>query len=591
MAVFNFSDVFQQTVDREFRFLKQDAPYWQTAAKSIALASGGALVPIHQGQRDDADLIKILARWREDNAYAYCDQFPITVEGTKKWLGDLVLDNPGRMLFLIVDAQGHWIGHAGLANCLNDDQRIELDAILRGDPARARGIMAEAVTALAEWARHSFLPEEIYLRVLEDNTHAVEFYQRLGFVTQTKIPLIRHETETGCRYTEAESGQDADRFYLRMVLEPGKIACPDEMILTAGPQISARELAYTGDAVRYGWNRQWSDYLIRFERAFADYIGVKYALATSCGTGALHIALKALGIGPGDEVIVPDLTWVATGQAVNYVGAIPVFADVQRDGWCLDPASFEAVITPRTRAVMPVHLYGHPAKMDEIMAIARRHKIAVVEDAAPSIGAEVVGQRTGSFGEFAMFSFQGAKLTVTGEGGMLVTNDDALYARARKIWDQGRRPGTFWIDEVGLKYKMSNVQAALGLGQLEHVDQLIAAKRKIFSWYEQGLAGCDQIELMREADWAHSIYWMTNILVKPGAPLDRDGLIAKLREHNVDSRPVFPSMSLFEFWPRQQAPQPNARMIGEQGINLPSGVCLTQAQVLYVCDCLKKVLS
>ena len=274
---------------------------------------------------------------------------------------------------------------------------------------------------------------------------------------------------------------------LRMIYSPVRKVDGSEMILTAGPSISAREASYALDAARNGWNRQMDDYIKRFEASFAEYVGTKYAMSTSSCTGALHLALAALEIGPGDEVIVPDLTWVATANAVLYVGATPIFADIESDSWCLDPASFEAAITKRTKAVIPVHLYGHPARMDKIMEIARRHKLYVVEDAAPAIGAEFQGQKTGTFGDFAAFSFQGAKLVVTGEGGMLVTNNDELYAEGSVIWDQGRQPGTFWINQRGLKYKMSNIQAAFGLGQLERVDELIEAKRRNFIWYQEGL--------------------------------------------------------------------------------------------------------
>lgn len=586
-------DVFKKTVLKEFSFLKESTSFTDAVSKSIVLPeSGGMLLPIHYGYVDDEKLIALLARWREENYSAYCAKFKVTAEGTKKWLKAQVLDNESRILFLIVDGQGHWIGHAGLGDCMNDERRIMIDNIVRGEAACAKGIMAEAVKELCEWSRKMFLPSEIYLKVLDDNAHAIKFYEKLGFVENARLPLVRENAPDNCyTYVDAIDGQTADRYFVNMIIPDDKNFTPKETILTAGPFISAREVSYVNDAARNGWNNQWNGYLTKFENVFADYVGVKYALATSCGTGALHIALLALGVGEGNEVIVPDLTWVATGQAVNYTGAVPIFADVEKESWCLDPKSFEEKITDRTKAVMPVHLYGHPAKMDEIMVIAKKHNIAVVEDAAPSIGAEVAGKRTGSFGEFAMFSFQGAKLTVTGEGGMLLTDDKKLYERARKIWDQGRRPGTFWIDEVGWKYKMSNVQAALGLGQLEHVEQLVAAKRQIFSWYEEFLADCSCVELVKEADWAKSIYWMNNILVSQDAPLSRDELIASLKNHKVDSRPVFPSMSLFEFWPKSQTPQIISKDIGERGINLPSGVCLRKEEVKFVCNTIKGLLS
>jgi len=363
-----------------------------------------------------------------------------------------------------------------------------------------------------------------------------------------------------------------------------------ETILTAGPSISERECYYAMDAVRYGWNQKWSEYLNRFEKSFADYVDRNHALATSCCTGALHIALAALKIGAGDEVIVPDITWVATANAVLYVGATPIFVDVEKDSWCLDPNSFESCITTKTKAVIPVHLYGHPCNMDPIMEIAQRHGLYVVEDAAPSIGAEYKGKRTGSFGHFAAFSFQGAKLAVTGEGGMLVTSDRDLYEKARQIWDQGRKPGTFWIEKNGLKYKMSNIQAAIGLGQIERNNSMVEAKRRIFSWYEENLKDVLCVSLNKEMPWARSIYWMTSLRLHEDAPLTRDALIASLKEQNIDSRPVFPAISQYLIWPVKQKPQPVAKLIGDHAINLPSGVCLSRREVEYICACIRKAL-
>jgi perosamine synthetase len=445
-----------------------------------------------------------------------------------------------------------------------------------------------------KWAQDVIGPRGIFLRVLDDNPHAVAFYRGLGFVEQDRQPLRRHVAGEAISFSPVEAGDTAppDKHFLRLAYAPEDSAVGQQVILTAGPSISAREAFYAWDAAREGWNQRWSFYLGRFERSFADYLGVKHALATSSCTGALHLALATLGIGPGDEVIVPDITWVATANAVLYVGATPVFADVEPDSWCLDPRSFEAAITPRTKAVIPVHLYGHPARMDELVAIARQHGLFVIEDAAPAIGAEWQGRKTGTFGDFACFSFQGAKLVVTGEGGMLLTNDAERFQRAQSLWDQGRSPTrTFWIDDRGLKYKMANVQAAIGLGQLERVEELIEMKRRLFAWYEAGLAGVPHVRLNYEVAGARSNYWMSSLLLDETAPLTRDALRQRLKERNIDTRPVFPAISQYPIWPRPQAPQPVAQRIGERALNLPSGVCLRRSQVDYVCRCLREILS
>lgn len=369
------------------------------------------------------------------------------------------------------------------------------------------------------------------------------------------------------------------------------MATPSEMILTAGPSITEHEIAYVTDAVTHGWNREWNGYLKRFEAAFAAYIGVRHAFATSSCTGAMHMALKALGIGPGDEVIVPETTWIATAASVTYVGATPVLCDVAEGSWCLDPAAFEAMITERTKAVMPVHLYGHPAAMPQIVEIARRHGLFVIEDAAPAVGAEVAGRRAGSFGDLAAFSFQGAKVMVTGEGGMLVTNSDDLAERLTRIGDQGRDPKKpLWNTEIGLKYKMSNIQAALGLAQLERIEILVERKREINARYAANLGDLNSIAVSGELPGCRSIHWMSSIEVKGADAARRDAIMAALRTRNVDSRPVFYPLSSMPPFERR-AENPVAYRIGHSAINLPSGHNLTDDQIDHVSESVRAVLG
>jgi perosamine synthetase len=587
------AEVFAATVRADFAFLKATKALDELYAKALPLKGGlGFLVPACELHTQDQALIEKLAKWRAENAFAYPTQFPVTLAGTAKWLRSRVLDVEDRILFLVVDALGNAVGHLGYANSLGPDRSMEIDNVVRGVGGVAPGIMAAAMEALLKWAEENFLPSEIYLRVMDDNPHAIAFYRKLGFQDDRRLPLRKTVSGETINYGPVPEGDTnpPDKHFLRMVYRP-KAWDGKEMILTAGPLITARESWYALDAARTGWNKQWSAYLKKFEAAFGQYLGTQYALTTSSGTGALHIALLALGIGPGDEVIVPDLTWVATANAVVYAGATPIFADVEPDTWCLDPASAEARITRRTRAIIPVHLYGHPARMDKIMAIARRHKLYVVEDAAPAIGATCRGKRVGTFGDIGCFSFQGAKLLVTGEGGMIVSDNKKLFDRVTSFWDQGRDlHRQFWINEVGVKYKMAGIQAAIGLGQLEHVDSMVEAKRRIFGWYAEGLAGVPHIRLTFEAPWAHSIYWMSSVLVEDDSPLTRDQLREALRARNIDTRPVFPAISQYPIWKKRQKPQPNAKRIGDQGINLPSGVCLKREQVDYVCRAIREIL-
>lgn len=360
-----------------------------------------------------------------------------------------------------------------------------------------------------------------------------------------------------------------------------------EMILTAGPSITEKEISYVSDAAANGWNSDWDGYIKRFESAFAEYVGTRHAVTTSSCTGALHLGLSAMGVGPGDEVIVPDITWVASASSVSYTGARPVFADIDAETWCISPESLAARITPRTKAVMPVHLYGHPADMDGINRVAREHDLDVIEDAAPSLGAEYGGRRTGSLGRASAFSFQGAKIATAGEGGMFATDDDCLHERVVKLGDHGRSPErALWNDEIGFKYKMSNLQAAMGLAQLERIEELVEKKRRIFSWYRDGLGGA-RLSMNAERDGCRSIYWMTTVVLE--GQKKRDEVIAGLRGYNVDSRPVFyrlSSMPMFE-----STCNPAAESLSRNGINLPSGHNLTKEDVEYVCSALLSVLG
>ncbi len=584
---------YQCAIKNYFSFLKNTSQLDELFNKSIPLKNNlGYLIPVCKLHINDGELIKKFANWREKHSMSFPTQFKVTEEGTATWLEKGVLNVEDRILFLVVNPQGYPVGHLGFANCLNEARLMEVDNVVRGIENTSPGIMRAAMEKIIDWAEEYFAPEEIILRVFNDNLHAIEFYKDLGFVAGELIPLKKHEENKNIIFKAIEKNEaPADKHFLVMHYSPIPINQAKTMISTAGPSISAREITYAADAARNGWNCKWNEYINRFEETFADYIGVKHALSTSSCTGALHIALAALGIGPGDEVIVPDITWVATANAVVYVGATPVFADVDVKSWCMDPSSFEKLITPRTKAVIPVHLYGHPAPIDQIVKIARKHKLYVIEDAAPAIGAEWKGQKVGTFGDFAAFSFQGAKLAVSGEGGILVTNNDELYAKAHAIWDQGREPGTFWIKQNGLKYKMSNVQAAIGLGQIERVDELIHAKRRVFAWYNEYLHDVPNIQLNLETEYAYSIYWMSSILLDNHAPISRDELSIALKARNIDSRPVFPAISQYPHWPQQQQAQPNALYIGKNALNLPSGARLKKNQVEYICKTIKECFA
>jgi len=362
----------------------------------------------------------------------------------------------------------------------------------------------------------------------------------------------------------------------------------NEMILTAGPSITEKEISYVTDAVTNGWNNNWNNYLLKFEKSLADYVGVKHSLSTSSATGALHLSMLACGIGPGDEVIVPEISWVASASAVAYVGATPVFCDVDPVSWCLDIESAARLLTPKTKAIVPVHIYGHPANMPAIMEFSRANNLLVIEDAAPSIGAEVDGKKTGSFGDAAAFSFQGAKILSTGEGGMFVTNNNELFQRVKSLNDHGRDPRQpFAAVEVGYKYKMSNLQAAMGLAQIERVEELVNRKREINRIYQELLAGCSGVSVTRELTGCKSIHWMTSVELLGYNYEKRQMFMNKLKDNLVDSRPVFSPLSSLPMFERR-IDNPVSDRIGESSINLPSGHNLTLEQLEHVAEVIKK---
>ena len=251
---------------------------------------------------------------------------------------------------------------------------------------------------------------------------------------------------------------------------------PARKIPYTKPSITELEIEYAADAARNGWGENCYEYINRFETAFKKYLGVKYAIATSSCTGALHMGMHALGIGPGDEVIMADTNWIATAAPIVHLGAKPVFVDILPDSWCLDPSQVEAAISSRTKAIVAVHLYGNLCEMDQLVAIGERHNIPVIEDSAEAIGSIYRGRRAGSIGKFGAFSFHGTKTITTGEGGIFVTNDLNLYQYVLTLSNHGRSVGQvkqFWPDMVGYKYKMSNIQAAIGLAQLQRINELV----------------------------------------------------------------------------------------------------------------------
>ncbi|KGF70548.1 glutamine--scyllo-inositol aminotransferase [Hoeflea sp. BAL378] len=345
-----------------------------------------------------------------------------------------------------------------------------------------------------------------------------------------------------------------------------------ERIAYTKPSITELEVTYATDAARNGWGAQCYDYIHRLERDFAAHLGVAHTIATSSCTGALHLGLAALGIGPGDEVILAESNWIASVAPVVHLGATPVFVDILKDTWCLDPALVEAAITPRTKAIIAVHLYGSMGDMDRLLALGARHGIPVIEDAAEAIGSAWGNRRAGSMGAFGTFSFHGTKTMTTGEGGMFVTNDPALYARVATLANHGRdasEPRQFFPTVTGYKFKMANVSAAIGCAQVERISELIEGKRQIMARYRALLSGHDGIALNAEPEGVTNGYWMPTAVFSPETGVTRERLAAAFAAANIDAR-VF-------FWPLSELPMfdarpdnVNAHDIAGRAINLPS---------------------
>ncbi len=364
-------------------------------------------------------------------------------------------------------------------------------------------------------------------------------------------------------------------------------------IPVAAPMLVGNEKAYVLDCLDSTWISSTGKYVERFESSFADFCGARQAISCCNGTVALHLALVALGLEAGDEVIVPTLTFVATANAVRYCGATPVFVDVDPETWTIDPSLIEQKITSRTRGIIVVHLYGQPGDLDPILDLAGRHSLFVVEDAAEAHGAEYKGNKVGALTDVGAFSFYGNKAITTGEGGMLTTNDDALAAKLRLLRGQGmdsRR--RYWHPVVGYNYRMTNVAAAIGLGQLEKVDWHLEQRATVANWYKEALSGVGGVRWQAEADWSKRIYWMFSVTLDADVS-DRDAVMSYLKDAGIETRPLFHPLHLLPPYqtPAENTAYPVAEQISQHGFSLPTWAGLTHDDVNYVIEFLVQCLG
>jgi perosamine synthetase len=358
------------------------------------------------------------------------------------------------------------------------------------------------------------------------------------------------------------------------------------------PSITELEVTYATDAARNGWGEHCYEYIVRFEEAFKAHLGVKHAIATSSCTGALHMGFAAMGIGPGDEVIMADTNWIATAAPIMHLGAKPVFVDILPDSWCIDPKLAEAAITPRTKAIVAVHLYGNLCDMDDLLAVGKRHGIPVIEDAAEALGSKYHGKRAGSMGKFGVFSFHGTKTMTTGEGGMLVTDDPTLYEDVLTLSNHGRVRGgkQFSPVAVGFKYKLSNIQAAIGCAQLERIEELVRRRREILQYYRDRLTKLSGVSLNPEPAGTVNGAWMPTAVFDAGTGVTREALQTAFSTENIDARVFFhplSSLSMFEAQSQNQI----AWDIPRRSINLPAYHDLTNTEQDRVLSVIVELLT
>lgn len=367
-----------------------------------------------------------------------------------------------------------------------------------------------------------------------------------------------------------------------------------EKIHYTKPSITDLEVQYATDAAKNGWGEKCYDYIYKFENLFKEHLGIKYAMATSSCTGAMHMGLSALGITYGDEVILADINWIASAAPITYLGAKPVLVDILSDTWCLDPSKIEAAITPKTKAIIAVHLYGNLCNMDEIMNIAKKHNLYVIEDAAEAIGSIYKGRKAGTIGDFGVFSFHGTKTITTGEGGMFVTNNETLYEKANILNSHGRNPKNpkqFWAEIIGFKYKISNIQAAIGCAQVERIDELINKKREIFFEYYKLISAFDGLlmnPIPKEENTQYG-YWMPTVVFEKRLNFDRNKLLSIFKENNIDGRVFFYPLSSLPMFDEKKDNQISYNIF-ERGVNLPSYHELKMVDIQTVLNIIKKAL-
>lgn len=562
-----------------FRFLKAAHTPVQLSSSAIDFSVASQqfyLIPVTEAHKASKETVQKLTELRISAGFP--SDRSISVDSTANWISTSLLAIDEKILFLVCDNVGTVLGHLGV--WLRPSGNFELDNVIKSPDCTTKGLFSTAVKAIGNWLYSNFLVEEVFVRVDESLMHAISFYRSLGF--EDLDSAEPYDCEPPLMAMSAQSSLWAEEFF-----EPSESG----LVLTAGPSIGTYERRFVADAVDGGWNDHFRDYLDQFSSVSSAYLEARYVIPTDSCTSALHLALWSLGIGEGDEVIVPNTTWVATATAVRYVGATPVFADIENGNWCMDPKSVERLITSRTKAIMPVHLYGFPSDLVELEKICERHGLYMVQDAAPAIGATIQNRSVSQFGDIACFSFQGAKMLVTGEGGLLTTNNPEIYEKATKLASFGRIPDSFWLTSMGKKFAMSNLAAALGAAQFLSIERQIQKKRMINGWYSEALSKVDGLTMQSERADSRSICWMSSVQWMSDSH-DVDAVRLSLKKLGVDTRHVFPPISSYPIWGEKPTSEDKtAATIHRHALNLPSGVGLTRGAVESVAERVIEVLG
>ena len=367
---------------------------------------------------------------------------------------------------------------------------------------------------------------------------------------------------------------------------------PRKLIPVSEPNLCGNEKAYVNDCLESGWISSNGIYVNRFEESFSRYLSSPHAIAVANGTCALHLALLALGIGPGDEVIVPSLTYIASANSIIYSGATPVFVDSLPDSWNMDPHQIESAITSKTKAIMAVHLYGNPCDLDALLAITRKHGLYLIEDTAEAFGSRYRNQLLGTFGDISTFSFFGNKTITTGEGGMVVTSRADLAEKIRLFKGQGMSlQRRYFFEVIGYNYRMTNIQAAIGLAQLENAEHFIRAKRRNAELYREFLSGIPGLQFPHEDGKCFDTFWMYSIVLDPSLPFEREELTHYLSSKGIETRPFFIPCHQLPPYRHHQITLPVAEALGTRGLNLPSSTCLTREDILWVSEAIRTFIA